>query len=205
MSDTEAGAGESVGAHQPAGDANGTPPFEGIRLGSDTIFQGANDRLLEEPARRRIEAWLAALLQSEHLSLLVGNGLSTGVGSALNSWPPSMTERLEAGNDTSRIRAHADVSAERAGRDANFEDDIRSALALAQGYEILGQDEDAERLGKVIDEALTRLIAQVLEFERALRDGYADQTPAAHQAATLLQRFLLTSLPAKQRITANVP
>jgi hypothetical protein len=165
--------------------------FAGIRLGKETVCAGAELADLSDPERRRIEAWLAALLQTEHLSLLIGNGLSMAVGAEIESFPPSMTKPLDAGSDADRIHEHAERSAKRAGRVANFEDEIRTALALIDGYEIVGEPNKASELRRVVDEALTDFIAQVLDFERAVRDGYRSRTAQMRRISTVLQRFLL--------------
>ncbi len=166
-------------------------PFTGVRLGKDTVCAGEEPANISEPARRRIEAWLAALLQAEHLSLLVGNGLSMAVGAKIESSPPTMTKPLDAGEETQRIREHSERSAERAGRAANFEDDIRTALALMDGYEIIGEFDKARRFRRAVDEALTDFIAEVLDFERVVLDGHRARTTQMRNASTLLQRFLL--------------
>lgn len=164
--------------------------FRGIRLGPDTIHSGEG-WTLNDNERRRVESWLAGLLQTEHLSLLVGNGLSTAVGSVIGTAPPTMTDRLDAGGDTKRIRAHAERSAEAMGRQANFEDDVRSALALMEGYVVLGEGGRAEALSSAVEDRLKDFIAEVLKFEHAIGLGHATRTTEARKVATLLQRFLL--------------
>lgn len=166
-------------------------PFAGIRLGPDTVHVGNDDPSLSDSDRRRVESWLAGLLQTEHLGLLVGNGLSTAIGHVVGAPPPSMSDRLDAGEDTDRIRQHADKSAKAMGRDANFEDDVRAALALVEGYLVLGEEAKAEALSIVVEDTLKDFIADVLKFEKAIQSGHADRAPEARQAATLLQRFLL--------------
>jgi len=164
--------------------------FTGIRLGPDTIHSGV-DWTLNDNERRRVESWLAGLLQTEHLGLLVGNGLSTAVGRVIGTDPPTMSDRLDAGDDSARIRAHADKSANAMGRQANFEDDVRAALALVEGYVVLGEDDKAEALSTAVENRLQDFIAEVLQFEHALGVGQANRTSEARSVATLLQRFLL--------------
>lgn len=177
------------GPSSPTPDTN--EPFSGVRLGKETIRAGAGVADLSDPERRRTEAWIAALLQTEHLSLLIGNGLSMAVGSEIQSFPPAMTKPLDAGDDTERIRQHAARSAQRAARDPNFEDEIRTALALIEGYEITEEPDKAAVLRRAVDDALTDFIAEVLDFERATRDGHRARTVEMRRASILLQRFLL--------------
>jgi hypothetical protein len=88
--------------------------------------------------RPRIEPWLTALFQSEHLALLVGSGLSHAVhriatGAAL----PGMNPVTFAHFDTD-INAEAKKSAEAVGRESgNIEDQIRVANELLRGLEII--------------------------------------------------------------------
>lgn len=122
---------------------------------------------------------------------MIGNGLSMAVGSEIQSFPPAMTRPLDAGEDVERIRQHAARSAQRAGRDPNFEDEVRTALALIEGYEITNEPAKAASLRRAVDGALTDFIAEVLNFERAVRDGHRGRTTEMRRASTLLQRFLL--------------
>ncbi len=87
--------------------------------------------------RERIEPWLTALLQSEHLSLLIGSGLTHAVhGAATGKAAPGMGS-TEFGVRGDAIALAAKESALRAGRaEGNFEDDIRAATELARGLEI---------------------------------------------------------------------
>ena len=48
--------------------------------GSDESREPDEDRISHH--RERIEPWLAALLQAEHLNLLIGSGLTTAVASS---------------------------------------------------------------------------------------------------------------------------
>ncbi|WP_081975420.1 SIR2 family protein [Modestobacter caceresii] len=166
-------------------------PLPGLRLGKEILRGGPPFEPLTPTEQRKIESWFAALLQIEHVTLLVGNGLSMAVGAVLNAWPPTMKQSLDAGEATQSIKAHAARSAKIAGRDPNLEDEIRSALSLIQGYEVLGEEAKAHEVQDAVDAAMTKFIGQVLTFERAVRDGHRAQSPEAREVANLLQRFLL--------------
>jgi catechol 2,3-dioxygenase-like lactoylglutathione lyase family enzyme len=168
-----------------------------IRLGAETITPESDHGAPSVVQRRRVESWLAALLQGEHLSLLIGNGLSMAVGSEINTFPPSMSSALDAGNATDMIRAHAARAASDLGRKPNLEDEIRSALTLVQGYDVLGDDASRDALASKIDSAMRELLEGVLDFERSLLQGSRAGSSHAKSAETLLQRFLLpfTSRP----------
>jgi hypothetical protein len=91
-----------------------------------------------EKLRPRIEPWLTALVQSEHLSLLVGSGLThavhrLGTGAALPGMNAVTFQSLNA-----EITQEVERTSEAAGREeGNFEDQIRVANELLRGLEIL--------------------------------------------------------------------
>lgn len=161
-----------------------------LRLGSDEVdLSNVDASIDDESIRRRIESWLGALLQADHLSLLIGNGLSTGIGNVIDCPPPPMTAAFPQTERGSSISTHAAASAARMGRDHNLEDEIRSALALIAGLEILG--EDFQDVRSAVDQAMAGIVTGVFEYETALRDSVRDHSSVGQQAATLLQRFLL--------------
>ncbi len=98
---------------------------------------------------------------------------------------------MAAGEVTPAIRAHAKKSADLIGRDANIEDEIRSALALAEGYDVLGDTANRDAILESVDVVMKGLIADVLAFERALSTSVDNRTPKALEAQRLLHRFLL--------------
>jgi len=98
---------------------------------SDTEF--GPDKL-----RPRIEPWLTALFQSEHLALLAGSGLSNAVHHlATGNLLPGMSKSTFT-NYNEEISDKAIESAKLAGREqGNIEDQIRVVNELIQGIEIL--------------------------------------------------------------------
>jgi hypothetical protein len=50
-----------------------------IKEGKSCSWAKSEDEITPEKLRERIEPWLTALFQSEHLSLLIGSGLTTAV------------------------------------------------------------------------------------------------------------------------------
>lgn len=130
-----------------------------------------------EKLRPRIEPWLTALVQSEHLSLLVGSGLPQAVHQlAVDKLVPWMgTINIKTFKD--EIETEANRSAKAAGRDsANFEDQLRVANELLRGLEIIASTkaEDAperkqiEGLRQELTEALKSFAASILKAERNL-------------------------------------
>src|SRR5690625_3478715 len=76
--------------------------------------------------RSRIEPWLTALVQADHLNLLIGSGLTTAIHQIAGS--ESTANMADAGFSTYKeeITQAAQTSATLAGREAsNLEDSIR--------------------------------------------------------------------------------
>lgn len=130
-----------------------------------------------EKLRSRIEPWLTALVQSEHLSLLVGSGLThavhrLGTGTTL---PGMATLRAQCLND--EIGKEATRTAEAAGREeGNFEDQVRVSQELLRGLEILAapkaqgspEQQQASALRNHLKDTLQAFAKSVLQGEHNL-------------------------------------
>jgi len=120
--------------------------------------------------RPRIEPWLTSLFQSEHLSLLVGSGLTRAVhwmaaGEEITAMDPAKFTDYE-----SEINAEAKKSANEAGRDiGNIEDQIRVANELMRGLEILAAS-DPEIAGKAMN-LKTELKSILDDFAKSILKG----------------------------------
>lgn len=153
--------------------------------------------------RHRIEPWLTALFQSEHLSLLVGSGLTRAVHRlATGSNGTDMTARI-AGTLQSQIEAAAKESAKRAGRkEENIEDRIRVANELWRGLDILSDIEVNGLPGRVqaanvkhqVEIALQRLAESVLRDEMgiATRKAESGKSGDRNKALRILASFLMS-------------
>ena len=125
--------------------------------------------------RSRIEPWLTALVQSEHLSLLIGSGLTHAVhGIAKGKELPGM-QSIQFGIFGDEISAEAERVAEAAHRESgNFEDQVRVANELIRGLEIIAskKSDDAPEhtqissLREGLTKALGSFTASILEGER---------------------------------------
>lgn len=163
----------------PAGDAardlsdNSSPPY--FSVNTMCAWAKPKDTFGSERIRARVEPWLTALCQSEHLSLLLGSGLSHAVhavarGTAL----PGMTSSGDLGEHAKEIETEAKRSAQAAGReDGNVEDRIRVANELIRGLEILASThtnmrKSAELLRDKLRIILSEFAASILEGERSL-------------------------------------
>ncbi|UPK66459.1 SIR2 family protein (plasmid) [Rhodococcus pyridinivorans] len=161
-------------------------------MGVDSSLTWDEETPLASVDHRRVEAWLAALLQSERLSLLIGNGLSSAVGHMTNSPPPSMQGQIsDSPTDIlDNVLSHAESTAKKLGRDSNLEDEIRSAMVLADGLEVLGKAAEERAVRAAIESAMAALLEGVLKFEKGIWDEHLNATPTAKKVAHALLRFL---------------
>lgn len=124
------------------------------------------------PKRDRVEPYLAALLQTEHLNLLVGSGLTTGLAqldeveggadmsAELPIDDPALKDRLEA-------QARASATASGRGDTPNVEDRLRVAIATEEGLRHVGDDR-AQMIETAIRDALETLRTSVADSEAAI-------------------------------------
>lgn len=140
--------------------------------------------------RKRIEPWLTALFQSEHLSLLCGSGLSTaisyiaGAGSGTTMCASTFT------NFESEIKEAANKTAKASGReDGNIEDQIRVANDLLRGLKILKRDVEAENLQTELNAIVETFAKSILSSEKGI--ATADNTKREN-AFGVLVNFLLS-------------
>jgi hypothetical protein len=85
-----------------------------------------------------VEPWLAALLQAEHLGLLVGSGLTAGIAHEVGCPASGMGRAPLTCELADRVNAAAKAGAYRSGRrEPNIEDQIRAAHQLMDGLRVL--------------------------------------------------------------------
>ena len=166
--------------------------------GSICSWVNSNDTFGKEKLRSRIEPWLTALVQSEHLSLLVGSGLTHAVHAIAtgSSLPGMATITFEVLNE--EIESDVKWAAELAGRDTgNFEDQIRVANELLRGLEIIAstkrpddlEHDQIQHLREDLRGALDSFAGSILEGERQLVSAPAGR---CQQALNHLVSFLLS-------------
>lgn len=145
------------------------------------------DEVPEEEAtvlRDKIEPWLTAVFQSEHLALLVGSGLTSAVTSISGVTAQGM-QRLNFSTNGDEIEKIADEQAIQMGRGkANIEDDLRVAVELYKGL-IIQSSAAAKTLKDEIDAQLKSFIENILTTERAFLENEAD-------GLTYLKSFLIS-------------
>lgn len=136
--------------------------------------------------RKKIEPWLAALFQSEHLTLLVGSGLTNALAHAAGTSPADMNPPPLTGTHADKITAHAAKSAKDLGRGKpNIEDTLRTMNELIAGLTILN-DKEAETLKTTRNSLLNDFLTNILAAEQAIASS------SNRQVGELLGSFLLT-------------
>lgn len=165
---------------------------------SSCSWAKADEKFGPEKLRQRIEPWLTALVQSEHLSLLIGSGLTHAVhGLATSNGLPGMsTAPFEV--LSGEIAKEAERTANTAGRkDGNFEDQIRAASELLRGLEIIAAlqpEESPEReqvssLQEDLRNKLKSFADSILLGERNLATANTEQR---EQAFNYIVSFLMS-------------
>lgn len=146
-----------------------------------------------EAYRQKIEPWLAAIFQSEHLSLLLGNGFSTGVAFEAQVSAASMSAATFGQPEDAAVNKHAGAAAKAGGRgSANIEDQLTSAIGLLQGLEILG-DPRASAWKLAIDAKFKGLIEEVLRAEREIKANLGNaRVPNDPDPKEYLTSFLMS-------------
>lgn len=155
-----------------------------------------NESFGPEKLRSRIEPWLTALFQSEHLSLLVGSGLSLAVhGMATEDQLPGMNS-VAFSNFGDAITAEAKRAAAVAKREeGNLEDQFRAANELLRGLEIMARNEARESPIQVKTSALKKeLNAALKAFTASILKGEYNLITASPEKGAKAFRYLVSFL-----------
>lgn len=133
-------------------------------LGDD---KNMSEQGVDAKLRERIEPWLTALFQSEHLSLLCGSGLTNSI-SCLSGADGGANMDINAKTFTVfpyHIEKFAKESAIKTGRkEANIEDYIRTANELLRGLRIL-KIRMADELAENLKEVFSKFANSILKSE----------------------------------------
>lgn len=168
-------------------------PENYIRVGGEELELGGGT---PQAMRPRVEPWLSAVLQTEHLSLLLGNGFTTAIASLAGTTAPTMASSPFEGDLADRVEEAAGRSAARLGRSQpNIEDRVRAVLALVGGLSVQGEEEQADRWRQSLDDALRELITSILACERGIAASVRDSNlggGCSSDARDVLISFLLT-------------
>ena len=172
-----------------------------LRLSTDDPCSWANDTedIRSDKLRSRIEPWLTALVQSDHLSLLIGSGLTYAVNGIAECEKLLGMQPTRFGIFEEEISMESARVAAAAGRETgNFEDQIRVANELLRGFGIITPVDITDGLSGVeqvisLREGLTKAIesytASLLERERKLISANLEKR---EQAFNYLVSFLMS-------------
>lgn len=139
--------------------------------------------------RDRIEPWLTALFQSEHLNLLCGSGLSSAVSFAAGCNGGATMAKAEFSVFRDEITKCAKIKAKCAGREeGNIEDQIRTAIELLRGLEIQGSDK-AFSLQTDLNNILDAFSQSILRAENDIANA---DSAKRNDALNILVNFLLS-------------
>lgn len=139
--------------------------------------------------RHRIEPWLTSLFQSEHLSLLVGSGLTHAVHYLAAGKGAADMSKLALSNYQDKIDEAAKRTAEAAGREeGNLEDQLRVANELLRGLEILGEAK-AESLKNELKTGMQSFADSILKSESSIANA---EEKKREQAFNTLVTFLMS-------------
>ncbi|WP_036242769.1 SIR2 family protein [Methylobacter luteus] len=161
------------------------------------IEVGETDGVELRKFRERVEPWLTALFQNEHLNLLVGSGLTSATCYlAAKSTGATMAQAQFSNHKyLKKLDEAIQASAKLAGREEpNIEDQIRTANRLIDGLAILetdGDDYGYTTLKNDLDTILSNLIASVLETEKLI-DTSPKPLKGEESAAKYVMSFLLS-------------
>jgi hypothetical protein len=162
--------------------------------------QFSSDDAIDDAAtdlhRKHIEPWLSAVFQSEHLSLLVGSGLSTAISYVCNSQATGMGCVEFSSPFADKVDEFAEASAIACGRgQANIEDQIRSAITLIAGLEVL-QHEHVNAWKSELDTLMRGFLASLLKTEQGILAAFSEietgNSENQHAPHHLLVSFLLS-------------
>lgn len=136
--------------------------------------------------RRKIEPWLSAVFQAEHLNLLLGSGFTSAVSFAAGTNATGMQTAAGKSPHTAAIIAHATQTAKAMGRGApNIEDQLRSAIAVMSGLDIIDAGA-ANAVRADINKAMETFLFSLLATERGI------SAANSVRAYSMLQSFLLS-------------
>lgn len=160
---------------------------------------GGESNFSPKDFRPRIEPWLTALCQSEHLSLLVGTGLTRAVYKMATDETLSPMDALDSEKFGNKFGKAIDKEAQRMrgkeapGREKNIEDQIRAANELLQGLKVQALVDF--KLGPLVKELNDHLSAilknfseEVLTAEKNILEG-SNRNDAFYYLVSFLMSF----------------
>ena len=166
-----------------------TSELNKFKICKDSSASWTDQEFTVKDLRSRIEPWLTSLFQSEHLSLLVGAGLTHAVHYLAANKAAAGMSALDLSNYKDEIDNIAKESAKKAGREGgNLEDQLRVANELLRGLEILGESK-ADNLRNELNEGIKDFAQSILNSENGIVTADEDKR---EQAFNTLVTFLMS-------------
>jgi len=139
-----------------------------LQEGSSALWLGDKKEFGHKELRSRIEPWLTALFQSEHLSLLAGSGLMHAVHYIAADKSATGMDKISFTVQDDKINTAAKNSSEAAKRkEGNIEDQLRVANELLRGLDIL-QDPKATKLREELETGMQSFAESILQSEAGI-------------------------------------
>ena len=161
-----------------------------LREGAEASWLTPGQTFGIKDLRNRVEPWLTALFQSEHLSLLAGSGLTHAVHRLATDKPAAGMGEATLTSYKDEIEKAAKEAAQKSGREAgNLEDQLRAANELLRGLEILGKSGEAETLRIELTCTLEAFSKSILESEAGIATSDGSKR---EQAFNVLVTFLMS-------------
>jgi len=161
------------------------------RCGPNENYDLSDADIDVEKLRKHIEPWLTAVFQSEHLSLLLGSGFTSGIASGAGVTATTMArcrwnEELDF---KEKVDEYAEEIAKTCWRGAaNIEDQLHAAMQLEAGLSVMG-DERASFWKAEINRQLKCFMDSILDSERSILCADTDKKQISDN---LLVSFLLS-------------
>jgi hypothetical protein len=158
--------------------------------GAEASWLAEGETFAIKDLRSRVEPWLTALFQSEHLSLLAGSGLTHALHYLAAGRAAAGMGEVALSVYKDEINQAAEDAAKKAGREqGNLEDQLRAANELLRGLEILGKSAEAEKLRTELNSTLDKFAKSILQSEIGI--ATADAARREHAFNTLVT-FLMS-------------
>ncbi|MGA3013050.1 MAG: SIR2 family protein [Bacteroidales bacterium] len=163
-----------------------------LKTNTKVICTSNSEELIPEDLKKDIEPWLSAIFQSEHLTLLVGAGLTCAVSYIAEVKSIEMARLALEDKLSPFITKKANETAEKMNRgEANIEDDIRITLELINGLKIM-EDERCSNLEDELNDKLLIFIKGILKTERDFITKLKANDRNSILAFNLLKSFILS-------------
>lgn len=156
-----------------------------------------DNKCTKNELRARVEPWLNSLFQSEHLSLLIGSGLTSAIQcKTCGKCNNGMGTDYDFSVFSEEINLAAESSAKRMGRgDANFEDKIRVANDVIRGLTVFKYNNElkiSQKLDKLkleLHDILKRFTDNISKIEHLIASS---KSKDREDAFNLLVLFLMS-------------